>query len=252
MNLHKKKIIFGSIRYILANPVVSWPILCQRLRCVFTDRVGPTLTPEGFVIWHRTHYYTYCNIFVERFLDHPRWIKEMKEHKEPLVLDIGANIGMFGQYCAEINALATIIGFEPCVEYCVEWNRIQKERSFRGEVLNTALSNEDGMSTHTFADYMGKGIRSVLGQGGDRLSCYKLDTILPRIQPSLSQVFLIKIDTDGSNTKILEGATETLGKTQFVLIEKEDEEDYTPFFQGWKRYDLQADILYENIHKSVY
>jgi FkbM family methyltransferase len=233
-------IVVGSLLFILRHPLACWPILFERLKCIFFGATKELRTPEGFVLRHTHHYYIYGNIFIEQALYHRRLIEELRDAFYPLVIDVGSNIGIFTQWIASYNQMAFFVCFEPCLEYYLENQRVQNQAYTNNQIdLHlAAVGDYDGLAKLTVTD------RVALGSEGRDVPIVRLDTF-PEFKNEY-RIFLIKIDTDGSNLQVLKGARGLLDRTRFVLIEKEiDEEQYAQFFPGWTRSDLGNDYLFE-------
>ncbi len=114
---------------------------------------------------------------------------------------------------------------EPIVEYLDEMRKNYERAGVSFEIVNAAISNRDGeVRLKTASVYEDKPISHArITSDGDEdaqhriVPTQRLDTIIS--ERSLDQPFLLKIDVDGAELLVLEGAQKTLEKTSVVVIE---------------------------------
>lgn len=185
------------------------PLLVKRIQFLFTRRYcGRSLTRLG--VWNEMTMINAWAIHVLRELDGP-WVLPVRRAMAPVILDIGSNVGQFSAYLKQINPGCRIFSFDA-------WYEAKYYATFSEEHCSCGLGrftsarylyvNQTTASTvqHT-ADY--KPTRTILVEPLD-------DFIRPE------QITLMKIDVDGAELDVLQGATETLKRTRFVLIETQD------------------------------
>lgn len=130
------------------------------------------------------------------------------------VVDVGANIGAFSLYQAMVKHAELVIAFEPSPQ---TFPRLAKNVEINGlknvRVVNAAVGEKEGVMS--FSD----GLMSVNGRvsefGPLKVPCVTLDAELFNI-PSID---ILKIDTEGYETHVLKGASETLKKTKRIAVE---------------------------------
>lgn len=147
-----------------------------------------------------------------------------------LVIDAGANLGW---YALLLDRLGTgrlaIHAFEPDPE-----NRALLERNCalngaRNVTIHaSALSNQQGEATlHRYRD-INRGKHSLRplagGVGTVRVGTDTLDDCLARAGLADRVIFLLKVDVEGFEPEVIEGAAESLRRVQRVLLE------FTPAF----------------------
>ena len=147
-------------------------------------------------------------------------LPEMQELHSPVILDIGANIGSYSYYLSRfvIGNSGICIGFEPRTDI---WNRLKKNvksDNFVAEKL--ALSNRTGFgnlflhTSHGLSSLIAKpefeGFRS------ERVSLTTLDSYVD--SRNINSVALIKIDVEGHELEVLEGASETIQKYKPIIL----------------------------------
>lgn len=150
-----------------------------------------------------------------------------------VLYDIGANVGLYTIYAAASGKAATVMAFEPeSQNYAVlNENVFLNNLQDRVACLNVALSNSNsldwlylsnfspGWALHAFGeslDYNRQALKSVFKQG---VISYSLDNFIETYQPDFPNH--IKIDVDGLESKIIEGARNTLrdSRLKSLLIE---------------------------------
>jgi FkbM family methyltransferase len=157
-------------------------------------------------------------------------LKGLERFEIDLVLDIGANIGQFSYELRSIGFKGRIVSFEPLEK---EHEKLAKlaSRDFLWEVYPiTAIGNIDGsvdinvsansvsssilpmLETHLVAEKSSKYIGKIA------VPISRLDSIA-NIYTSSSKSFFIKIDTQGFEWEVLDGANETLRHAKGVLCE---------------------------------
>ncbi len=140
---------------------------------------------------------------LKRFLTHCKNKKFMFNS----VLDIGAWCGTFSIdmrryakkiYCYEPNA----INFECLVRNCKKFKNVKCFNYAIGDEIKDVKLTNDSSTQNT----------RVLLEEGD-ISMHTVDSL------KLNDVDMIKIDVEGLEMKVLEGAIETLAKVKFLMIE---------------------------------
>ena len=114
---------------------------------------------------------------------------------------------------------------EPIAEYFDEMRKNYDSANISYEAINAAISNRDGeVRLRTSSVYEDKPISHarITGDGEENdthriVPSKTLDTITA--ERKLDEPFLLKIDVDGAELLVLEGAAETLKKTSVVVIE---------------------------------
>lgn len=234
-----RKIVPGTLRFILSHPIACWPVLVARIYCIFAPCPWTVRVPEGFYVRNFYEFYVYAQLFIERNLAQAGYLGDFSKEPHPEVIDVGANVGMFSQWLGNYNPRAIFYAFEPCLEHYHESRRILSERFLNVHTNCCAVGDIDGTATLAFTDRVALG---PIGRATRMVRILRLDSC-----HFDDPIFLLKIDTDGSNLKVLAGARETLKKCRFVLIEKES--DYWDYFPSnlWHMTDLGDDLLFERI-----
>lgn len=138
-----------------------------------------------------------------------KWLGQKlgKTHKINLALDVGAWCGTWtdtmSKHCEQIICFEP----DPLNFKCLQKNI--KSKSIKCE--NIALGNYNGFASLT-EDNFTQAKRIIKEEGNIKM--YKIDEYLPT-----SKIDLIKIDAEGYELKILEGATNKLPDVKFLMLE---------------------------------
>ncbi len=163
-----------------------------------------------------------------------KWIDSFVE--DSVFYDIGANVGLYTVYAGVNNKAKTILAFEPeTLNYSIlNRNIFLNKLQDKVMALNLAFSDsikldrlyvslwDAGSSLHNFGsktDYIER-LNQGLSQG---CLSFSIDLFIEQFNPPFPQH--IKIDVDGLENLILQGARETLkdARLKSVLIEMDDE-----------------------------
>jgi FkbM family methyltransferase len=148
--------------------------------------------------------------------------------RQPIVLDVGANIGDYSRAVLAINASAVIHAFEPSSVACEKLKSLGRKNNVT--VVNSAVGSEQGQLT--LYDYEGatgsthaSAHREVIeklhgGQAqGEKVLVQRLDSYLEK--NGIERVDLLKIDTEGLEYDVLVGLGRYLenGTVQVIQLE---------------------------------
>lgn len=145
--------------------------------------------------------------------------------KASTIIDIGANIGAFSLHFAGLNPKARVIGFEPHPRtYARAVKNIGLNSFSNIKLINLGL----GRSKETVRLYEvnehNPGMNRILATESDKPSVEiridTLDSVLAGM--SVGKVDFIKIDVEGYEMAVLEGAKQTLASKPLLFIELDD------------------------------
>lgn len=153
----------------------------------------------------------------------------LKQHDIGLVLDVGANEGHFGWDMRELGYKGRILSFEPMAE---AFARLQKAAAGDGawEALHLGLGAADETRTiHVAANSQSSSLLPMLDahaeaapestyQGTEQVSIRRLDGLRDPYRLHGQPIFL-KIDTQGFERPVLEGATGLLPEVKLLQLE---------------------------------
>lgn len=165
-------------------------------------------------------------------------LKSLVSTHQPVIFDIGANIGQSVDYFKSIWQHSKIYSFEPVFQ---SFNKLQKKAVVYNDVqcYNLAISNYVGNSTFYINEHQ------VMLSGFYNLNKHSQDSLaVNRPEPShfnyfnsfeatvqvetldsfceannIEQIDLLKLDTQGAEPLILEGASEILKNTNVIISE---------------------------------
>jgi FkbM family methyltransferase len=145
---------------------------------------------------------------------HERCYDEIAVEHPRCAVDVGANIGVYSLYQVMLKHAEQVIAFEPSPEV---FRRLAKNIEINGirnvRAVNAAVGDAPGTLSFTEDRISANG--RVSETGTLKVACVRLDDELRNV-PSID---ILKIDTEGYETHVLRGASETLKKTQRIALE---------------------------------
>lgn len=141
----------------------------------------------------------------------------------PTVIDIGANIGEFSMGTRLLlHPQARLICIEPdFVDYSALTQNIGLAKYSQNSCLNIALSNQSGELDFYLNNDSGDS--SLIGNENSktiiRVQVRTLDEVVDEILDNHELISLIKLEAEGSEPEVLEGATDTLKRTLYVTAD---------------------------------
>ena len=175
-----------------------------------------------------------------------RWYVQRPEHelstlldlyKVDIVFDIGANIGNSGEYLRSIGFKKRIVSFEPVSEL---YRRLEQkawkdplwscEHAAIGDVVGESEINVSGgggsaSSFLEMTDNIETNAPSLLYVGKEKVEMKTIDSVIDRYYPEGNRIFL-KLDVQGYEKKVLEGARNSLHRVVGMKIEMSLVENY--------------------------
>ena len=166
-------------------------------------------------------------------------MKQLKYNKIDLILDIGANTGQFSNMIFKLGYKGRIVSFEPLSSaYTLLKKKSGKFKNW--EIAEQcAIGDEDGeIEINISKNSISSSILKIMKEhvtaapdseyiGSEKVKVYKLDTIADKYSKGAKNIF-IKIDTQGFEEKILNGANNFLKKAKGLLIET----SLVPLYEG--------------------
>jgi FkbM family methyltransferase len=160
-----------------------------------------------------------------------RWLLEyLRNARAGLFIDVGANVGWHALHAARQSTVEAVVAFEPdpfnaaLLERNVAANRI-KNVIISGHAVGAKPGTvrlfsykSSNLGRHsTVVDY---------GYGSRTVPMVDLDSALTEMQLSDRAIAAVKIDVEGLEPAVIEGAPETLKRTDVMLLE------YSPELSG--------------------
>lgn len=141
--------------------------------------------------------------------------------KDDVVIDVGANIGctsiLFGELANQV------ISFEPSP---TTFNLLQQNIKQSGleniTLLNSALGSNPGVSEITYAEsnrsggFISNKTTITTGHVTEQIEIEKLDNIIHDL--NISKLDFMKIDVEGFEKEVIEGARDTINKFQPIIV----------------------------------
>jgi FkbM family methyltransferase len=209
----------GWFRLHSTQPKFAREIFKHRWRYFVRREFTPGLvTPDGFVLKTPDTLITYWSMFVERELHSDEWIAPLQAAERPLVIDVGANAGMFSHMAFYLNPRVEIIAFEPLPMMADSVNALMQRNNMNLRCIPKAVGREIGTAT----------LESPHGYDGTSRICVSGQTTGQAIQVEVTTldqelkgrpVLVMKIDVEGFEEEVIAGGTETLSRTKFLIIE---------------------------------
>ena len=244
--------LVGWFRFRSVHPEFAGELLRRRWR-YFTRRefVPGLVTPDGFVLQTPDTLIAYWSMFVERELFGSEWVNALQSADKPLVLDVGANAGLFSHLAFCFNPRAEIIAFEP-LPVMVERVNGQKQRN---QMNLTCVAKAVGRSPGTATlesphGYDGTSRICVSGKPSGQTFQVEVTTLDQELKGR--SVLVMKIDVEGFEDEVIAGGTETLSRTKFLIIEAHDQSRRDQLTRllgpGWRRQKLgSSDYLFSRV-----
>lgn len=146
-----------------------------------------------------------------------------------IVFDIGANIGQYSSNLRELGYAHRIISFEP-LKSAFDLLQITSSKDDNWSVYNYALGNEDCLNTINVAgNSYSSSIVEMLPSHYEsapeskyvdkqEIEIKRLDTVFSSLDIDSDKIML-KIDTQGFEKNVLEGASKVLNKISLIQLE---------------------------------
>lgn len=147
-----------------------------------------------------------------------------------LVFDVGANIGSFGTDLRSAGYQGELVSFEPLsTAHAILLRTAHRDAMWQvaprcaigdydGEVEINISGNSHSSSVLPMTPLHASAAQGSAYVGAEKASICRLDSVAPRYLKNFSRPFL-KIDTQGFEWQVLDGARETLPHVQGVLCE---------------------------------
>jgi len=174
-----------------------------------------------------------------------------------LVLDVGANIGQYGEQLREIGYKKKIVSFEPQkAAYELLRNCAKKEKLW--EVHNCALGDkEESAKINIAANSMSSSLLEMLPShfksapeseyvSQEEIQVKTLDSVFPMLASQTDRVYL-KIDTQGLEKNVLNGAENSLKLIDAIQLEM----SLIPLYRDEPLFDEMYQFLYQKGYRLI-
>jgi len=162
----------------------------------------------------------------------------LKKHRINLILDVGANMGQYAQNIRELGYKGRIVSFEPLSAAFTELKK-NANRDSLWETVNIALGEAEkneliNIAQNSVSSSLLKMLPLHLEYspqskyvGQEEITVRTLDSILNRYMEPGEKVYL-KIDTQGYEKKVIEGASKSLKSITGIQMEM----SLVPLYEG--------------------
>jgi FkbM family methyltransferase len=215
---HALPAMTGWLRLLLVKPGWALRLLRARVGFFFTRHLHrPIQTPDQFIIESGHELVSYWSLFVERECWADEWTKALARETSPLILDVGANAGLFSHLVWTQKADAEFIAFEPLPRMA------HKIREWKARTSAKLTLHEKGVSDHCgtasfYASEDADPTASLKPEGPKALKLTiplaTLDSVIPE-----RPVFLMKVDVEGCECEVLAGGKNTVSRARFLIME---------------------------------
>ena len=159
------------------------------------------------------------------------FLKILSTHHPKVCIDIGANIGLYSRWLL-LNTNAKVYAFEPMPTSFQKLSELQNEFPGRLIAINEGVGNITGDFEIHFGDddselasfskeIIGIDFLSRKNINSKKLPVTTLDSALNLLAVSFAEIDLLKIDTEGFEFEVLDGARDTIlkFKPKFIHLE---------------------------------
>ncbi len=150
-------------------------------------------------------------------------LQQIKKNWTPeVVIDVGAAFGTWTKECYKIFPKAQYLLIEPLTEYNRSLDKLKNEKN-NIITINTAANSTTGtVFFNMHKDLVGSSLKNEIeGQevDGKKIEVKSITLDDACMQNNLSGDFLIKIDVQGAELDVLEGAKNIFDKTECIILE---------------------------------
>ena len=180
----------------------------------------------------------------------PRMYQSLVYHKIDLVLDVGANVGQYGMLLRRLGYSDRIVSFEPLSSAYSQLKAASNKDSLWSVAPRSAIGNENSQITiNISANSKSSSVLNILDShvnaasnsayiDSEKVKLNRLDTIALDYLEDANSVFL-KIDVQGFEKQVLEGATDILPRIKGIQTEM----SLIPLYQGQLLYRDTIELL---------
>ena len=215
---HALPALGGWLRVLFTKPVWAFRLLTARAGFFFSRQFRhPIATPDRFVIESGHQLVSYWSLFIERECWAGEWTEALAQEPAPMILDIGANAGLFTHLVWTRRADAEFIAFEPLPRMAGKIADWKARTGANLTLYQKGVSDHCGTASF-YASEEGDPTASLKPEGPKALKLtiplVTLDSVV-----TASPVFLMKVDVEGCECEVLAGGKQTLERTRFIILE---------------------------------
>lgn len=242
--LHGATSLRGWLRFRSEQPAFARELLKRRWRYFVRREFDPGyITPDGFILHTPDTLIAYWSMFVERELYDESWVHALKNSTQPLVVDVGANAGLFSHLASSLNHNAEIIAFEPLPVMIERINAFKQRNNLNLRCIPKAVGRSPGAATLE-SPHGYEGTSRICVSGAPTGQTFQVEVTTLDKELNGRPVLLMKIDVEDFEEEVIAGATETLSRTKYLIIEAQNtarRDLLTGLLgSGWRRRKLGA------------
>jgi FkbM family methyltransferase len=160
-------------------------------------------------------------MFVEQELRDSRWVRAVRSGYKPLVVDVGANAGVFSHYVHCLNPRCEFVAFEPLPGMAARIRELQERTGMNLVCHQKAVSKTSGQalfeSPHGY-----DGTSKLTRDGKAGANTLQVETTTLDAALGNRKITLMKVDVEGFELDVIEGGRGALARTDFLIMEAED------------------------------
>ena len=223
LRTHASSSVQGFLKELFLHPIFAFRLIKRRAEFFVSRKFkSPFITPDQFLIESASELVSYWSFFIEGESRTNEWEKALAKEPRPLVLDVGANAGLFSHLIWRLRPDVELVVFEPLPKMAEKIANWGERNGAKLTLYNKAASDHCGTATF-YASAENDPTASLKPEGKKQIALevpvVTLDSLVPE-QP----IFLIKIDVEGCECEVLAGAKSVLDRARFLIIEAHTEE----------------------------
>jgi len=172
-------------------------------------------------------------------------------HNIDLVFDVGANIGQYAKLLRELGYSGRIVSFEPLSSAYSQLKAVSKKEPLweiapqtaignqEGEIIINIAGNSQSSSALPMLDAHLESAPESAYSGSETVKLSRLDTIAKDYIKSETKSIFLKIDVQGLEKQVIEGATAILPLVKGIKLEL----SLVPLYEGQVLFKEMIDII---------
>ena len=181
----------------------------------------------------------------------PRMYQSLVYHEIDLILDVGANVGQYGMLLRRLGYSGKIVSFEPLSSAYSQLKAASQKDSLWEVAPRTAIGNENSqISLNISANSQSSSVLNILDShvnaasnsayiGSEKVELNRLDTVARDYLNKDRNSAFLKIDVQGFEKQVIEGATNILPRIKGIQTEM----SLIPLYQGQLLYKETIELL---------
>ena len=172
-------------------------------------------------------------------------------HNIDLVFDVGANIGQYAKLLRELGYSGRIVSFEPLSSAYSQLKAVSKKEPLweiapqtaignqEGEIIINIAGNSQSSSALPMLDAHLESAPESAYSGSETVKLSRLDTLAKNYIKSETKSIFLKIDVQGLEKQVIEGATAILPLVKGIKLEL----SLVPLYEGQVLFKEMIDII---------